>query len=155
MAVLAGIDLVAKFYANNDQGGQVGTRYTTFVRERITHTHANPDEDAQTIYQLRNSMLHSFGLFSQARSRTYRFSLIQGLGDILLANDPNNNEHWIVNISVLQRRFEAALEACRLALVAGTAPFSFSQDLFKKYGWITSDSAFPSDNHSLCPSQNP
>lgn len=136
MAVLAGIDLVAKFYANNDANGQVGARFTGFVRDRITHEHVDANGDADTVYQLRNSMLHSFGLFSQTGVRTYRFSLIQGPGDILMVNDPNNAEHWIVNIGVLQRRFEAAISTYRDALSDGNAPFPFSEQLFERYGWI-------------------
>ncbi|HEY9684285.1 MAG TPA: hypothetical protein V6C86_22085 [Oculatellaceae cyanobacterium] len=60
MGIMAGIDLVAKFHAGTDVTG-VGDRFRTFVDQYITHDAPN----SEVIYQLRNSMLHSFGLYSK------------------------------------------------------------------------------------------
>jgi hypothetical protein len=72
MAILAGIDLVAKFYKGDDTVGQVGPRFRSYVSDNF---HGIEQGDEETIYQLRNALLHSFGLYSQTRSQIYRFRL--------------------------------------------------------------------------------
>ena len=72
MAILAGIDLLGKFYAGEDGGG-VGLRFRSFVDKYFQPI---SDDDAETIYQLRNALLHSFGLYSKSTTNTYYFSLI-------------------------------------------------------------------------------
>lgn len=68
MTVLAGIDLLSKFYAGSDECNKVSERFKAFYSECID------DENAEIIYQLRNSLLHSFGLLSKAKNKTtYRF----------------------------------------------------------------------------------
>jgi len=136
MAILAGVDLLAKFYCNNDDVSEVGKRFRRFVQTFITHTHADPELDANAIYQLRNSLLHSFGLYSESRNRIYRFTVTQKVDTTLLANDNHDPERWIVNLSALQSRFEEAVEQYGVMLWAGKAPSSFSEALFEKYGWI-------------------
>ena len=54
MTTLAGIDLLAKFYTGDDSLGNVGSRFKTFYAIYIDRS------SSEVIYQLRNSMLHSF-----------------------------------------------------------------------------------------------
>lgn len=61
MGIMAGIDLLAKLYAGTDTNG-VGTRFRNFVNQYIT---GNNNQQTEVIYQLRNSLLHSFGLYSK------------------------------------------------------------------------------------------
>lgn len=85
MAILAGIDLVAKFLKGDDAIGQVGQRFKDYITKYFQSISLG---DAETIYQLRNALLHSFGLFSQTKTKeTYRFvlsannsALVQSLG---------------------------------------------------------------------------
>ena len=137
MLVLAGIDLVAKFYCDNDNQRRVGGRFKTFVRERITHASPNAEGEAETVYQLRNSLLHSFGLYSQGRGRTYRFVVTHGSGNVLMTNDSANPEKWLVNLAVLQSRFEDAVMEYDRTLRSGEAPHPFSEALFDRYGWVS------------------
>lgn len=58
MAILSGIDLLGKFYAGSDVG-QVGIRFKSYVEKYFNDI---KEEDKETIYQLRNALLHSFGL---------------------------------------------------------------------------------------------
>jgi hypothetical protein len=74
MAILAGIDLVAKFYKGDD-GPQSGPRFKDFVGKYFLPI--SPAE-AETIYQLRNALLHSFGLYSKKDTQEYRFLLTAG-----------------------------------------------------------------------------
>ena len=62
MAMLAGIDLLAKFFAGCDRPGKVGERFLLFIEQFFVGMHST---DREVIYQLRNSLLHSFGLYSQ------------------------------------------------------------------------------------------
>ena len=78
MAILAGIDLLAKYLAGNDDRGGVGKRFREFVKSKYFGPISAGDEE--TIYQLRNALLHSFGLYSESESKKhvvtkYRFTL--------------------------------------------------------------------------------
>ena len=52
MTIFAGIDLLAKFYDGDDLGS-VGTRFKKYCKEYIEK------DNAEIIWKLRNSMLHS------------------------------------------------------------------------------------------------
>ncbi len=65
MGICAGIDLLGKFFVGNDDKGGVGKRFRNFL---ITYFSV-PQNDAETLYQLRNSLLHSFGLYSEVTDK--------------------------------------------------------------------------------------
>ena len=72
MAVMAGVDLVAKFLEGKDNTS-VGGRFRKFLEQCFKLA---SQSDREIIYQLRNSLLHSFGLYSEdSTGRIYRFSL--------------------------------------------------------------------------------
>ena len=57
MAILAGIDLLAKFYLGNDD-------YNNSKQAFKNYTHEFIDQDyVEELYQLRNALFHSFGLY--------------------------------------------------------------------------------------------
>lgn len=105
MAVLAGIDLVAKFYKGDDAVGQVGVRFMDFIRN---YYHPLSPGDEETIYQLRNSLLHSFGLYSRTKTQEYRF-LLTAAGGVPLLQQPSPGVYQ-VDLIVLYQQFEQALE---------------------------------------------
>jgi hypothetical protein len=75
MAILAGIDLLAKFYSGDDNQSKSKTRFKNYTEEYIDRTFF------EEIYQLRNSLLHSFGLHSSDNAGNfYRFVLNQENG---------------------------------------------------------------------------
>lgn len=137
MMVLAGIDLLAKFRKNKD-GRNVGTRFEEFVTDRITNSETNPNASAKVIYQLRNSLLHSFGLFSESRNNqgavtaTYRFT-VQYQEQNWLIDNPQADE-WRVNLHELEARFEASVDQYRQEITDGNRPFS--DEMFCKYGAV-------------------
>lgn len=61
MTIMAGIDLLSKFYVGSYKNKGVGKRFKKFCRDCF------PLEcgDAEALYQLRNSLVHSFGLLSE------------------------------------------------------------------------------------------
>lgn len=135
MLVLAGIDLVAKFYCDNDDRRGVGERFTKFVRERITQADPNPADDAGALYQFRNSLLHSFGLYSESGRKTYRFVVYETADNRLFQNDPvANPDLWFANLAEVERRFNKALDDYYRMIRDGNAPFS--EALFSKYGSV-------------------
>lgn len=137
MAVLAGIDLLAKFRRNNDGPG-VGSRYEEFVRDLITDTETDPKSSAAVIYQLRNSLLHSFGLFSEIRNKkgivvqTFKFT-VQYHDQPWLISNPQADDWW-VNLHELERRFDTSVTRYRNEVTAGTKPFD--DRLICKYGAV-------------------
>lgn len=65
MGIMAGFDLLAKLYAGTDQN-TVTKRFSDFINNYVTNNNA---VDTDVIYQLRNSLLHSFGLYSKREIR--------------------------------------------------------------------------------------
>ena len=103
MAILAGIDLVAKFFKGDDTLGRGGKRFREFV---TTYFQPITPGDEETIYQLRNALLHSFGLYSPTRTKTYRFFLSENRAPLvqILAKDI-----YQVDLLTLHQAFENAL----------------------------------------------
>jgi len=103
MAILAGIDLVAKFFKGDDTIGQVGQRFRDYITKYFQPISPG---DEETIYQLRNALLHSFGLYSKTKTNTYRFmlsannsSLVQSLG----------MDTYQIDLRALHQKFEDSL----------------------------------------------
>jgi hypothetical protein len=137
MAIMAGIDLVAKFYADDDVIGGVTTRFKDFVKEYIT---ANNEIDAETLYQLRNSLLHSFGLYSSSKggSVVYRFTVDQDSANWLIRQNSKITENWWVNLTELDKRFEKAVTDYDAHITAGTKTFpTGDKNIFDKYGSVS------------------
>jgi hypothetical protein len=106
MAMLAGVDLLAKFLAGSDDGREVGKRFRRFLECFFDVT---KPEDRKAIYQLRNSLLHSFGLYAQdQKGNVYRFFLTDnGTGPLVSHKPP---DQYYVDLRVLHREFERAVK---------------------------------------------
>jgi hypothetical protein len=132
MAVLAGIDLLAKFFAGSDDAGKVGDRFRNFLERFFSIT--NP-ADRDAIYQLRNSLLHSFGLYSKDKNNNvYRFFLTAtGTGQLVSQKPP---DEYYVDLSILHREFEKAVEAYRSELDRDVGLQAHFTAMFGNYGRI-------------------
>jgi len=104
MAIMAGIDLLAKFLAGSDSVGETGLRFRNFLGRYFKPISS---DDATTIYQLRNALLHSFGLYSEHKGKVYRFTLTAVRRP--LVQERADDKYWI-DILTLHDRFEAAVE---------------------------------------------
>lgn len=78
MVVLAGVDLLSKLFAGDDSNGNAGNRFKNFLKEYFVSIHSK--DDAEIIYQLRNALLHSFGMYSNK----FEFSLTAAGGPLII-----------------------------------------------------------------------
>ena len=131
MAILAGVDLLAKFYKGDDTIGQVGARFSDFVR---TFFKPLSTGDEATIYQLRNSLLHSFGLYSKAGSQTYHF-LLTAAGGVPFVQQPSPGNYQI-DLIELHKRFEQSLAHYVAALETQPLLQANFLRMFTNYGAI-------------------
>jgi hypothetical protein len=98
MATMAGFDLLAKFYAGDDAVGKVSARFLSFLKRFCPTLQAT---ERETVYQLRNSLLHSFGLYSESKpNKIYRFQLTNS-GGTLISHEPP--ERYRVDLQILHQ----------------------------------------------------
>lgn len=136
MALLAGFDLLGKFLAGNDDSMGVGKRFKAFL-ERYAAALSVSDRD--TIYHLRNALLHSFGLYSkdQKTGEEYRFFLTACGGVPLVRHEPF--KPYYLDLRVLHEVFEAAVVAYQNDIEIGPNASSLQWNfwaMFANYGWI-------------------
>jgi hypothetical protein len=131
MAILAGIDLLGKFYAGSDQLGQVGQRFKDYI-DKYFNGISTTDKD--TIYQLRNSLLHSFGLYSQTHNGTiYRFTLGQNLPSFITHTPPDK---YLIDIRELHKKFKDSISRYCTDVTSNTNLQSHFNSMFPNYGKI-------------------
>ena len=133
MAILAGVDLLAKFYSGSDRGS-VGTRFKAFLQSKYFNNLKNAD--ACILYHLRNSLLHSFGLYSFGRNREYWFTLIARYDPLIEAV---KTDHYKIDVLTLYEKFESGVEL----YITDLKPDPDLQNkyflLFHKYGSVYMD----------------
>lgn len=126
MLICAGIDLLAKFYAGNDDGN-VGQRYKDYT---IKYFSGISTRDAEVLYQLRNALLHSFGLYSRDRQgNEYNFRI--GPATQLVAL---HNGSYYVSIQLLFLEFEHSIARYRNDLASDSTLRTKFQRMFPWYG---------------------
>jgi hypothetical protein len=131
MGILAGIDLLGKFYAGNDEVGGVGIRFKNFVKEFFELN--DETRDSSILYELRNSMLHSFGLYSNR----YHFTLIANIGSpFIRVLDNQNMIQVIINVFELYKKFINALNKYYEELKKSDELKINFNNMFTKYGII-------------------
>lgn len=133
MIVMAGIDLMAKFKYNSDRisRGAIGKRYIDFCHKYIVDSGTNRNRDADLMWQLRNAMLHSFGVYSD-KGTGHRFLLDYAPGNLLI--DINAGGRYVINLKVLFKRFQSSIIQFNQDATAN--PNQLTQQMFDKYGFI-------------------
>ncbi len=128
MGILAGIDLLGKFYAGTDRGS-VGARFKNFIKEFFELN--DKDEESSVLYELRNSMLHSFGLYS----KKYNLELRADINSPFIKVTGNQIKK-IATINVLELfvRFLAAKEKYHKKLIKSDELKRKFNKMFIKYG---------------------
>lgn len=130
MAIMAGIDLLSKFYCTEDEipGNKSGDRFKKFVSNYID------TDNTETIYQLRNSLLHSFGLYSKDRNgNEYNFILDQNMISFIQKIDGKN---YIISIRILLDRFENAILKYSNDILNNDLLITNFNQMFENYGQI-------------------
>ncbi len=131
MAIMAGIDLLAKFYAGNDNRGQVSQRFRDYVR---TYFQNISQRDADTIYQLRNSLLHSFGLYStDNQGNEYNFILVPSIENCIQYCE---NDIYVIGIHDLHNQFENSIENFYNDLQTNADLQLHFNNMFQRYGIV-------------------
>jgi hypothetical protein len=113
MAILAGIDMLGKFLVGTDKTRgpgkiTVGDRFKAFT----TRYFGLNDTDAGLLYQLRNSMLHSFGLYSEEQDSqgkiksTYNFILTLGTDKLV---KHIKDDYYQIDAQCLREYFEISI----------------------------------------------
>lgn len=146
MAVLAGIDLLGKFLAGTDKtrgpgSVGVGTRFKQFAQRYLD---LSPPDD-HVIYQLRNALLHTFGLYAEDVDRdgnvtvTYAF-VLGGKVPGLVQRLPDGR--FQVDVQALRERFEKGVS--RYAADLGDPSCQDQSSLKAKF-----DALFPKHAHAV------
>ena len=135
MAVLAGIDLLGKFYAGlDDISGPSGSgpRFKLFIKDNFEGV---SEDDDEIIYQLRNALLHSFGLYSKNRANNiYKFALHTS-GEKLIVRHPDNL--YQVNVALLWNKFEKAVKTYYEKLIISEELKNKFEGMLPNYGWVS------------------
>ena len=130
MSILAGVDLLGKFRAGDESAG-VGTRFKGFIS---AYFHVSPS-DGDAIYELRNALLHSFGLISKTKKGPiYRFQLDFGTNTTLVSLSHTGS--YLVDILSLQTHFENAVEEYRQDVLASPDLQTKFAAMYPDYGAI-------------------
>lgn len=138
MGILAGIDLLGKFMKG--EGADVGLSKTKFMAYLERYFELDSEEDREILYQLRCSVLHSFGWYSvvKATKREYRFQL-SGLKNALLiekTSDAKNRDVYVIGLQALYEQFEESICAYSHDLVANETLLANFDKIFPDYGWM-------------------
>jgi hypothetical protein len=129
MTVLAGVDLLGKFYAGNDEVGKVGDRFKGFITRYFQQL---SQDEKEAIYQLRNALLHSFGLYSKTKSATFRFTVTCSGRALVTRADA---ESVLVDLSTLHRNFEDAIQRYTQDLEGSAELQANFTNMFPSYGY--------------------
>ena len=138
MAIMAGIDLLAKCWSGDDTVGKTGSRFKGFLKEYFGLDVAFASEHGESIYQLRNALLHNFGLSSRSGSgREYKFVVTEDQMDLIwiVHRNPPVWHVWI-DLRVLRQRFEDAIELNRRDLGCDADLRKMPVPMLKRYGII-------------------
>ena len=152
MAMLAGIDLMAKLYDGDDKttGGAIGTRFKKFVEDQMSAG------DGDAMWKLRNAILHSYGVYFEESPPppppggfvgSAMLAMIPKRFRLTASNAPAapagstlfNTAGLVVEIDVqaLTTSFAAAVTSYETLIRTTTAeqPTKF-EPMFDKYGWL-------------------
>jgi len=127
MAILAGIDLLAKFHAGDDAQGKVTLRFKNFVS---TYFQPLAPNDAATVYALRNALLHSFGLYSEGRN--FMLAERHSSGRLVVSE----SYYTIIAAHTLYSRLEQAITQYQDALNTDETLQQHFDRMFHRYGFM-------------------
>lgn len=135
MAILAGIDLLAKFYKGCDNYKESHTRFKNFINKYFGCT----EVECEIVYQLRNSLLHSFGLYSykflkNKKKQEFNFFLNQD-DAVFIRQEPGSN--YVVSIIQLLTKFENSIELYKSELKDSIELSNNFDKILINYGFLS------------------
>jgi len=136
MLIFAGIDLLGKFLAGDDslEPGEPRKRFKKFFEKYFQTVSQN---DSEIIYQLRNALMHSFGLYSKnpRTNQEYYFDLKYAQTEGPLIRDQGNSRYWM-DIRTLLNLFEAAITKYQADLRQDRSLRNNFDAMYPRYGQI-------------------
>ena len=130
IAIMAGIDLLSKFHFTDKEniGNKSGDRFKNFVSKYIDN------ENKEVLYQLRNSLLHSFGLYSKDKhGKEYNFILEFFRDQLIFKVDEIN---YIISIKELHKKFEDSIHKYMNDIINDDILKENFDHMYHKYGVI-------------------
>jgi hypothetical protein len=121
---------VAKYLKGDDTTGRVGQRFKDYIAKYFQPLSAS---DGETIYQLRNALLHSFGLYSQTKTKTYYFALTANKSTLVQSLGQDIRQ---IDLRTLHEKFEDSLRKYASDLNTDATLQSNFQKMFVNYGAI-------------------
>jgi hypothetical protein len=140
MATLAGVDLLGKFLAGQDTIGEVGKRFRAF----ITRYFGLSAGDEEVVYQLRNGLLHSFGLYSTSHGKPYKFLVLDDGTKPVVDLHAKSGRH-IIDLRSLYRIFEGSIAQYRKDVASIPDIETRFHAMYQRYGrrWVGPLDEFP------------
>lgn len=111
MCILAGIDLLGKYLKGDDINSTVTKRFKNYYKRYFDNV-----KECDIVYQLRNSMLHSFGLYSfqtkregenNVKTKEYRFVIDRNDNPSIVSY--YEDDFYGINIKALHEGFEKSI----------------------------------------------
>jgi hypothetical protein len=133
MVIMAGIDLLAKFYAGSDENGGVGSRIRTFAREFVFADLPSAQLFSEVLYEgCRNPMLHSFAL----QNKRFRMTLMQGFSHGVLRRVKGQPDWFVLSVEGLYVAFVRAVKAYEVQVRTNPQTQEKFVRMFEDYGSI-------------------
>jgi hypothetical protein len=133
MVIMAGIDLLAKFYAGSDENGGVGPRIRTFAREFVFTGLSSAQLFSEVLYEgCRNPMLHSFAL----QNKRFRMTLMQGFSHGVIRTVRGQPDWFVLSVEGLYVAFVQAVKAYEVQVRTTPQAQENFVKMFDDYGSI-------------------
>jgi hypothetical protein len=133
MVVMAGIDLLAKFYAGSDDNGKVGDRIRTFASAFLFAGNPRADEFADVLYiGCRNPLLHSFTL----HQKKYLIALVDRQGIGVIWRTRGTPEVYMIDVEGVFVGFLKAVAAYEAVLRNDPTLQKNFEKMFQSYGTL-------------------
>jgi hypothetical protein len=136
MGIFAGIDLLAKYYADDDTIRKVGERFRKYARTYLKSFVSDINE--KYFYLCRNALMHSFGLYAKDTSqKEYRFILTAGNLPRLIKVDETQTPCF-VHLDILKawKAFEDSIPLLKKDLADEIGKRKNLLTLLEKYGFV-------------------
>jgi hypothetical protein len=131
MVVMAGVDLLAKFYAGSDDFGAAGSRIKAFAARYMFPSAKDPARSAEILYQaVRNPLLHSFTLYD----RKFEVWMVNRAPQFDIFENPEKPGHVLVSFEGIYSAFLRGLRAYHAELVGSPDLLRKFELMYEKYG---------------------
>jgi hypothetical protein len=135
MVIMAGIDLLAKFHAGNDDKSDVRDRFTAFVAAFMFDSDPLAAEYAEVLYLgCRNPLLHSFSFHQQ----DYRITVIDrwSPSEVAVRRVFGDRQHFVIDVGALVQAFVKTVRGYEAAVRKRDDLQKHFTKMFPTYGSI-------------------